>query len=182
MGALWVRRELLATGCESTFAGYFTFARIDSRGNRTLRDRCAGGSRSRTTTGRRSSGMARAIGWLTMYVGLDVRDRAARRWPAAADLLAAIEGVELLTPRDRMAGLVTFRIAGWEPQAALDELGRADLRDRPDAAAVNALRISVGFWTTEDELDRFIDGVGLLAAHTPETMPPRRTLTIVGQD
>jgi hypothetical protein len=46
---------------------------------------------------------------------------------------------------------------------------------------VNALRISVGFWTTEDELDRFLDGVRLLAAHTPETLPPRRTLTIVGQ-
>ena len=47
-------------------------------------------------------------------------------------------------------------------------------------ALSNALRISCGFWTTEDELDRFMDGVRLLAAHTPETLPPRHTLTIVG--
>ena len=40
-----------------------------------------------------------------------------------------------LTPRDRMATLVTFRIDGWPPQAALDELARAGLRDRPDGAA-----------------------------------------------
>jgi selenocysteine lyase/cysteine desulfurase len=44
---------------------------------------------------------------------------------------------------------------------------------------VDALRISVGFWTTEDELERFLDGVRLLAAHTPESIPPRRTLTII---
>jgi hypothetical protein len=44
---------------------------------------------------------------------------------------------------------------------------------------VNALRISVGFWTSEDELDRFMDGVRLLASNTPDTIPPRRTLTIV---
>ena len=44
---------------------------------------------------------------------------------------------------------------------------------------MNALRISVGFWTSTDELERFIDGVRLLAAHTLESIPPRRTLTIL---
>ena len=38
---------------------------------------------------------------------------------AAADRLAAIDGVELLTPRDRMATLVTFRIRGWDAATAL---------------------------------------------------------------
>jgi L-cysteine/cystine lyase len=100
----------------------------------------------------------------------------------AADTLAGIEGVELLTPRDRMAGLVSFRIAGWEPQAALVELQARTFAIARTLPPVNALRISLGFWTTEDELDRFMDGVRLLAAHTAETLPPRRTLTIVGQD
>jgi hypothetical protein len=45
---------------------------------------------------------------------------------------------------------------------------------------LDAVRISVGFYTAQDELDRFIDCVELLAAHTPETQPPRRTLTILG--
>ena len=47
-------------------------------------------------------------------------------------------------------------------------------------AALDALRISVGFFTSEDELERFAEAVELLAGHTPETLPPRRTLTILG--
>ena len=80
-----------------------------------------------------------------------------------------------------MAGLISFRIAGWEPQAALEELQARTFCIIRTLPAVNALRISAGFWTTEGELDTFMDGVRLLAAHTPETIPPRRTLTIVGQ-
>ena len=60
-----------------------------------------------------------------------------------------------------MATLVTFRIAGWPAAAAVEELGSrafAILRDLP---MIDALRISVGFWTTEEELDRFADAVEL---------------------
>ena len=181
LGALWVRRELLTT-LESTFASFFTFETSDSRGNRTL---ASDAKRFQVTNYHRPSvvGMARAIGWLTMYVGLEfVHRRGAQMAHLAADTLAAIDGVELLTPRDRMAGLVSFRIAGWEPQAALDELQSRTFAIARTLPAVNALRISLGFWTTEEELERFMDGVRLLAAHTPETLPPRRTLTIVGQD
>jgi L-cysteine/cystine lyase len=180
LGALWIRRELLDT-LESTFASPFTFTSSDSRGNRTLQ---TDARRFQVTNYHRPSvvGMARAIGWLTMYVGLDfVHRRGAEIAGLAADTLASIEGVELLTPRDRMAGLVTFRIAGWDPQAALDELQARTFAIARTLPPVNALRISIGFWTTEDELDRFMAGVRLLAAHTPETLPPRRTLTIVGQ-
>ena len=46
---------------------------------------------------------------------------------------------------------------------------------------VDALRISVGFFTTEDELERFAEAVTLLASHTPETLQPRRILAILGQ-
>ena len=99
----------------------------------------------------------------------------------AADLLAAIDGVTLLTPRDRMAGLVSFQIRGWAPQAAMDELAARTFCIIRTVPMNDSLRISPGFWTTEDELDRFLDGVRLLAAHTPETIPPRRTLTIIGQ-
>lgn len=181
LGALWVRRELLDT-LQSTFASFFTFETSDSRGNRTL---ASDARRFQVTNYHRPSilGMARAVGWLTMYVGLDfVYRRGAEMAHRAADTLAEIEGVELLTPRDRMAGLVSFRIAGWEPQAALDELEARTFAIARTLPPINALRISVGFWTTGDELDRFMDAVRLLAAHTPQTLPPRRTLTIVGQD
>jgi L-cysteine/cystine lyase len=180
LGALWVRRELLPT-LGLSFAGYFSFASLDSRGNRTIQDDAR---RFQVTNYHRPSvvGMARAIGWLTMYVGLEfVHRRGAEMVRRAADALASIDGITLLTPRDRMAGLVSFQIAGWEPQAAMDELAARTFCIIRTLPLVNALRISVGFWTTEDELDRFLDGVRLLAAHTPESIPPRRTLTIVGQ-
>lgn len=180
LGALWARRELVPS-LGATFAGYFSFASIDSRGNRRLHDDAR---RFQVTNYHRPSivGMARAIGWLTMFVGLEfVHRRGAEMARRAADLLVSIDGVTMLTPRDRMAGLVSFQIAGWEPQGALDELAARTFCIIRTLPLVNALRISVGFWTTEEEIDRFVDGVRLLAAHTPETLPPRRTLTIVGQ-
>lgn len=179
LGALWIRRELLETA-KSTFASYFSFATHDSRGNRSMQ---VDARRFMVTNYHRPSvlGMARAIGWLTMYVGLEfVYRRGAEMAHRAADILAAIDGVTLLTPRDRMAGLISFRIAAWPAQAALDELSSRTFAIARTLPMVDALRISVGFWTTEDELDRFLDGVRLLAAHTPESIPPRRTLTIVG--
>jgi L-cysteine/cystine lyase len=97
----------------------------------------------------------------------------------AADRLAAIDGVEVVTPRDRMATLVTFRIAGWEPQTALEELGARVFAVLRTVPLVDALRISVAAFTTEAELDRFLGAVELLAAHTPATVPARRTLTIL---
>ena len=55
----------------------------------------------------------------------------------------------------------------------------AIIRDMP---TLDALRISVGFLNTEEELERFASAVELLAAHTPETIPPRKTLTVLGSD
>jgi selenocysteine lyase/cysteine desulfurase len=46
---------------------------------------------------------------------------------------------------------------------------------------VDALRISVGFFNSEEELERFAEAVELLAAHTPATIPPRRTLAMLGE-
>ena len=145
----------------------------------------AGAGRFEATGYHRPSvvGLARSCGWISMYVGLPwAHERATRLAAGAADRLAAIPGVSLVTPRGAMATLVTFRIAGWPAAAAVEELGSrafAILRDLP---MIDALRISVGFWTTEEELDRFADAVELVAGHTPETIPPRRTLTILGSD
>jgi selenocysteine lyase/cysteine desulfurase len=46
-------------------------------------------------------------------------------------------------------------------------------------ASLDAIRISVGFFNSDEELERFAGGVELLAAHTPETLPPRRGLAIL---
>jgi len=127
-------------------------------------------------------GLARSCGWLSMYVGLPwIHERGQAMAARAAERLASIPGVELLTPRARMATLLTFRIGGWDAEPALAELaGRtfAIARTIPD---LNALRLSVGFFTTEAEIERVASAVELIAAHSPATLPPRTRLTVLGQ-
>ena len=127
-------------------------------------------------------GMARSIGWLSMYVGLDfVHRRGTATARATAARLAGIPGVTVLTPDHAMATLVTFRIAGWSAQAALDELGARTFVIARTIVPLDAIRLSVGFFNSDEELERVAEAVALLAAHTPETLPARRVLTILGE-
>jgi L-cysteine/cystine lyase len=161
------------------FGGHFSFQTIDSTGTAAW---WPDARRFESSNFHRPSvvGMARSIGWLSMFVGLDwIHERGMALAQDAARRLAAIDGVEVLTPPERMATLVTFRIGGWAPHAALDELGARVFAIARTIPPLDALRISVGFFTSEAELDRFIGCVELLAAHSPETVPPRRTLTIL---
>ena len=164
-----------------SFGGYFSFETVDPAGAAVgWRD----ARRFESSNFHRPSivGMARSIGWLSMFVGLDwIYERGASMAGLAADRLAAVAGVEVVTPRDHMATLVTFRIAGWPAEAALDELGARVFAVARTVAHLDALRISVGFFTSEAELDRFIEAVTLLAAHTPTTLPPRRRLMVLDQ-
>jgi L-cysteine/cystine lyase len=179
-GALWCDPAIVEES-RLTNASWFTFERISPteavpwRDARRFED--SGHYRPGVT------GLARSCGWLSMYIGLPwIHERGQAMARSAADRLAGIEGVELLTPRDRMATLVTFRIAGWSPDEVLAELnGRifAIARTIPDLGAV---RISVGFFTTAEEIERVATTVELLAAHTPATLPQRPRLTILGQD
>lgn len=132
---------------------------------------------------RRSTlGLARSLGWLEMYVGLPwANGRTAALAHALADAVAAIDHVELATPVDRMAAIVTFRVYGWTEEEALEELGRRvfALIGTVDVEGEPALRASVGFWNTEEELTRLASAVAELAAHTPETMPRRPSLVVL---
>lgn len=125
-------------------------------------------------------GMARSLGWMSMYVGLDYIHRSGTaQAEATARRLAGIEGVTVLTPTNRMGTLVTFRVAGWSAQAALEELGARVFAIARTIPSLDAVRISVGFFNSDEELERLAGAVELLAANTPETMPPRRRLTIL---
>ena len=179
MGALWVSPAAMDR-IQPLFGGYFGFASYDSTGGGI---RQPDGRRFETSEFHRPSiaGFARAISWLSMYVGLDfVLERGPRTARRAAEALAAIEGVELITPRHQMATLVTFRIRGWDCQPALEELAARTFSIARTIPHLDAVRISVGFFTSDEELDRFLDGVRLLAAHTPESIPPRRNLQVLG--
>ena len=162
-----------------TFAGYGSFESIDLAAEGKLwpdarRFEIAGFHQPSVL------GLARSAAWLSMYVGLNwIYERTARLAGEAAAMLAEVPGVEVLTPRDHMAGLVTFRIAGWTPTAALRELSQRTLAIARTIPALDAMRISVGFFLTDSELRRFRDGVALVAAHTPETIPHRPKIEVL---
>ena len=125
-------------------------------------------------------GLARSAAWLSMFVGLGwIHDRIARMAGDAAAMLAEVPGVEVLTPRGNMAGLVTFRIAGWASSEALKELSQRTLCIARTIPPLDAIRISVGFFNTDGELRRFRDGVALVAEHTPETIPHRPRIEVL---
>jgi len=178
MGALVVAPDLVER-LVPAMGGGFSFERSDSNGEavwwRDARRFEASNYHIPSVVG-----MARSLGWLSMYVGLDyVHRRGTAMARAAADRLAAIDGVTLLTPVDRMGTLVVFRIAGWPADAALDELGSRVFAIARTIPSLDAIRISVGFFNAEDELERFAGAVELLAGHTPSTLPPRRLLPIL---
>lgn len=164
-----------------TNAGYLSFERVDSAGDAAF----WGSSRRYEGTGlHRPSvvGYARSLGWLSMFVGLPwVHERGARLAAAMHDRLSAIPGVTVITPRAHMATLVSFRVAGWTPDEVCRELGARIFAVTRTLPLVDAVRISVGFYNSEEELERFASAVELLAAHTPATIPARRTLAMLGE-
>jgi len=162
-----------------TFAGYASFESLDLA----LEGKLHPDARRFEIAGYHQPsvlGFARSTAWLSMYVGLNwIHERTARLAGEAAAMLAAVPGVELITPRDHMAGLVTFRIAGWKPGPALRELSQRTLVIARTIPPLDAIRISVGFFNTDHELRRFRDGVALVAAHTPETIPHRPRIEVL---
>jgi selenocysteine lyase/cysteine desulfurase len=126
-------------------------------------------------------GFGRGCGWLSMYVGLEwIHRRSAQLAAYAMERLAAIDGVELLTPPAAAATIVSFRVRGWPATMLLEELGARVFAIASAVPSIDAIRIGAAFFNTEDEVARFIDTVGFLAGYTPETVPPRRRLTVLG--
>ena len=126
-------------------------------------------------------GLARSVGWLEMYVGLPwALPRGERLAHGLLRTLAATDGVELLTPVDSAAGIATFRLANWRASEAAEELGRrvfAILRPLPE---LDALRASIAWFNSDEELAHFSGAVAELAGHTPESIPRRPSLTVLG--
>ena len=179
MGALWVRREL-ADATIPMAAGYLSY-RSFSFDAPVLH---AGARRFEATDFHRPSvvGFARSLGWLSMSVGVTwAQERAVRLAGAMADRLASIPGVSVVTPRPAAGTLVSFRVDGWPAAQAGAEIAVRALAIIRDVPAIDALRLSIGFWTTQVELERVAEVVEQVARHAPGTLP-RRRLTVLGSD
>jgi selenocysteine lyase/cysteine desulfurase len=125
-------------------------------------------------------GLARSVGWLEMYVGLEwALERTGRLVEQAYAALAAVPGVELLTPAGSRAAIVTFRVAGWTATEVLEELRRRVFAIMLPLPESNALRASLAWFNTEEEIDRLVQAVAVIAGHTPDTLPRRPSLLVL---
>jgi len=178
IGALYCSSSVLDRPL-MTFAGYASFESMDLAANGKLWP----DARRFEHSGLHLPsiiGFARSTAWLSMFVGLPwAHERIAQLAGAAAEMLAEIPGVEVLTPRENMAGLVTFKIAGWKSTAALKELSQRTLCIARTIPPLDAIRISVGFFNTGAELRRFRGGVALVAGNTPATIPHRPKIEVL---
>jgi selenocysteine lyase/cysteine desulfurase len=122
-------------------------------------------------------GLARSVGWLEMYVGLDFTYR---RTAALATLLREslqeVPGVHITNPAP---AVMTFVVDNWTVEDTIDELRRrvfAIVGLTPDGQSIRA---SVGWFNTESEIDTFVGAVREIAASTPDSIP--RRLPLLGQ-
>jgi selenocysteine lyase/cysteine desulfurase len=124
-------------------------------------------------------GLARSVGWLEMYVGLPwIYERGAALASHLRESLRAIDAVEMITP-ESMTTVVCFRLPAWPTDQLLAELRRrvfAIVGATPDGSAVRA---SVAWFNTEEELDRFAAAVAEIARYTPDTLPRPKTLEVL---
>lgn len=175
-GALWVGPRPRAEGL-ATLAGSGAFETLYASVARPWPDarRFEPGGLSRTSV----LGLARSVGWLEMFVGLEwMFERGRRLAQRLRDSLVGSVGVEVLTPADAIATSVVFRLRGWSVDEALDELRRRAFAILGTAPGGEALRASVAWFNTEEELDRFAAAVAELGHHTPESLPRRPPLIV----
>jgi L-cysteine/cystine lyase len=164
MGALYVRRDRISL-LRPTFVSYLSLHDPESY---TLSGDFlyAGGARRYevgTVFRPGLHAMLASLQWLETTVGWDwAFTRIQQLADRARTLLGALPGTTILTP-DSHAGLVAFTIAGLDPAATADAL-RAQgiiIRTIPTEAGY-VLRVSTGFYNTEEDLVRLRDVLATL--------------------
>lgn len=102
--------------------------------------------------------------WIRDEVGVAwATERIAALGKYAAGLLSGLDGVRVVTPRERMAGLVTFVVEGIDPEDLMNRLYREhNITLRFVTKYINnprANRLSAGFYNTESDLDRLAEAI-----------------------
>lgn len=86
----------------------------------------------------------------------------------AAEMLSRLDGVRVVTPRERMAGLVAFVVDGIDPEELMNRLYREyNITVRFVTQYINnprANRLSAGFYNTEGDLDQLGEAIQRIRA------------------
>lgn len=167
-GALYVRRDRLGT-IRPTYLRYGTFDPAGFVVPTPGAARYEMGERYDPATRAQLAGLR----WLVDDVGLDwLYSRIAALGRRCWDKLHEILGTTIITPRDRMAGIVCFNVGGWPEKALADALYTKGftVRHVDQKPCPLTVRVSTGWWNTEDEVDGFVGAVAELAVAPPASL------------
>ena len=156
-GALYARRGALSY-VKSTYVGYWSVKHEEGIEWELL------DSAQRFEVGGRQTaalaGQVAVLNWLESVVGHQwMYERIAALSAYAFRALSEIPGLSMLTPRPGESGLVAFRIAGKDDAEVvkiLNEQHNILIRNIP---STHALRISTGFYNTEEEIDTLVQAL-----------------------
>jgi selenocysteine lyase/cysteine desulfurase len=114
-----------------------------------------------------------------MYIGLPwIYERGTMLTRRLHDALSRTSRVDLVTPADALATVVVFQLTSWPVEEALNELRRRVFAIVGTNESGGAIRASVAWFNTAEEIDRFAAAVAELAGHTPDSLPRRPTLLV----
>jgi L-cysteine/cystine lyase len=162
-GSLYVKSSSIGE-IEQNFAGGMTMGTMDYYGGSYAP--AAGAARFDTAGANvgQTVGQKVSTKWVTQDVGLDwIEDRIGKLAKQTHEKLSKLKGVEVVTPKEALSGLIAFTVEGIEPpdlNTRLAQEHNVTIRyvtkyiNNPDAA-----RVSLGFYNNEDDIEKFIDGI-----------------------
>ena len=171
-GGLYVRPDRLAD-LQPTFVGYGSFERQDWQGHYLP---MPGAARYHALTFYRPGiiGHLAALGWFQETVDPAwAYQRIAFLAARCRELLNGLGGVHVITPAQRQAGLVNFVPQGWSPRrmsALTWALINQGFLIRSIPHPPYCLRVSTGFYNTEEELIGLRDKLGELLDAGPDSV------------
>ncbi|HLX55877.1 MAG TPA: aminotransferase class V-fold PLP-dependent enzyme [Ktedonobacteraceae bacterium] len=153
-GALYARREALGY-TTPTYVGYWSI-KHEEGSDWQLHD-----TAQRFEVGGRQTaalaGQAAVLNWLEQVVGFQwIHKRIATLSAYAYHSLQELPGLLMLTPRAGESGLVSFRLEGKDDTEMVNYLREKHNIYIRNIHSTHALRISTGFYNTEEEIDTLV--------------------------
>ena len=156
-GALYVRREAL-NYVSPTYVGYWSVKHEEGIEWELLE------SAQRFELGGRQTaalaGQAAVLNWLEETVGYKwLFERIASLSRYTYDALKALPGLTLLTPRPGESGLVAFKLGDRDVNEVINYLHDKHNIYIRSIPTTNSLRVSTGFYNTEEEIDKLVEAL-----------------------
>lgn len=156
-GALYVRREAL-NHVTSTYVGYYSTKHEEG-----IEWELEEGAQRFELGGRQVAalaGQAAVLQWLENTVGYDwLFQRIAALHTYAWNALKSVPGLTMLTPTAGASGLIAFTLDGRDDTEVVKQLREKHNIFIRNIPSMKSLRISTGFYNTEDEIDCVVEAL-----------------------